>query len=64
VDFAGNPAAFGFHVVGTGDFNGDGTTDILLQNGGGTLAEWNMQNGAVNGVHFPGNPAVFGFKVA
>jgi len=29
-----------WHVVNTGDFNGDGRDDLLLRNDSGTLAEW------------------------
>jgi hypothetical protein len=29
-----------WHVVGTGDFNGDGITDILWRNADGTLTDW------------------------
>ena len=36
--------AAGFNVVGTGDYNGDGTSDILLQNGG-TVVDWIMKDG-------------------
>ena len=36
--------ATGFTVVGTGDYNGDGTSDVLLQNGG-TVVDWIMKNG-------------------
>jgi hypothetical protein len=36
--------AVGWQVVGTGDFTGNGTDGVLLQNGG-TVADWIMQNG-------------------
>jgi glycerophosphoryl diester phosphodiesterase len=36
--------AAGWRVVGTGDFTGTGTSDVLLQNGG-TIVDWIMQNG-------------------
>ena len=36
-----NPGA-NWKVVGTGDFNGDGHSDILLQNTNGTVAIWEM----------------------
>ena len=29
-----------WHVVGTGDFNGDGLDDILWQNDNGTVRDW------------------------
>jgi FG-GAP-like repeat len=39
-------APSGFKIVGTGDFNGDGTTDILFQNPTtGVVAEWEMKAG-------------------
>ena len=38
-----------WHVAGTGDFNGDGKTDILWQNSDGTPAIWEM-----NGTSFIG----------
>jgi hypothetical protein len=36
--------AAGWKVVGTGDYNGDGTSDILLQNGG-AVVDWIMKDG-------------------
>lgn len=44
--FAGNTANLntnigaGWHVAGTGDFNGDGSSDLLLQNDNGTVTDW------------------------
>jgi hypothetical protein len=29
-----------WHVVGTGDFNGDGLTDILWRNDDGSITDW------------------------
>ena len=40
----GNPGA-SWHVKGSGDFNGDGKSDILWQNDNGTPAIW-LMNGA------------------
>ena len=34
-------------VVGTGDFNGDGKSDILWRNTNGTVAIWEMNGGQV-----------------
>ena len=36
-----------WHVIGTGDFNGDHKTDILWRNDSGTLAEWTMDGAQV-----------------
>jgi hypothetical protein len=36
--------AAGWQVVGTGDFNGDGTSDVLVQSGG-TVVDWIIKNG-------------------
>ena len=30
----------GWHIAGTGDFNGDGFEDVLLRHDGGTVTEW------------------------
>ena len=47
--FSGNSPSFNtsfnssWHVVGTGDFNHDGRTDILWQNSDGTVTDWLAQ---------------------
>ena len=57
--FAGNDgnaftsAPISWHVVGTGDFNGDGRSDILWRNDSGQLSDW---LGQANG-GFVGNDA-------
>jgi hypothetical protein len=43
VDNGANAASFvgnDWHIVGTGDFNGDGRSDILWRNDSGALADW------------------------
>jgi hypothetical protein len=35
-----NPAGLDWHIVGTGDFNGDGRDDVLWRNDAGTIANW------------------------
>ena len=40
----------GWKFLGTGDFTGSGTDDILFQNTNGQVLYWNMQNGAYNGL--------------
>ena len=44
----GNPGP-SWHVIGTGDFNGDGKSDILWQNNNGTYAIWEMNGTSVIG---------------
>ena len=39
----------GWHVDGTGDFNGDGKSDVLWQNDNGTPAIWLMDGTNVIG---------------
>ena len=42
------PTTSGLNIAGTGDFNGDGKTDILLQNQNSTLAGiWGMNGTSV-----------------
>ena len=36
-------------MVGTGDYNGDGTSDILLENSTGNVIDWIMKNGQFSG---------------
>jgi hypothetical protein len=42
--FVGNVAKVNivtdWHIIGTGDFNGDGKVDVLLQNANGTVRDW------------------------
>ncbi|MBI3417814.1 MAG: VCBS repeat-containing protein [Verrucomicrobia bacterium] len=37
-----NVGDLGWHIVGTGDFDGDGNPDLLFQHSDGTLATWFM----------------------
>lgn len=39
----------GMRIVGNGDFNGDGCSDILLRDPNGALVEWFVQNGQFAG---------------
>jgi hypothetical protein len=50
---AENSASAGWHVVGTGDFNGDGRDDVLWRNDNGDVTDW---LGQTNG-GFVGNTA-------
>ena len=42
-----------WHIVETGDFNGDNKTDILWRNDNGQLAEWLMNNGLITSSFTP-----------
>ena len=37
---AGNSVGNDWHIVGTGDFNGDGRTDVLWRNDNGQVTDW------------------------
>jgi hypothetical protein len=59
-----NPGT-GWQLVGTGDFNRDGYTDLLFQNSStGDLYEWNLSGGTMvsGGFITPSNPGT-GWKV-
>ena len=45
---AWNVVPTSWHVVGTGDFNGDGKDDVLWRNDSGAFTEW-LANGSGNG---------------
>jgi hypothetical protein len=51
----GNPGP-SWHVIATGDFNGDGYSDILWQNDSGEVAIWEMNGTSVIGGGSLGNP--------
>jgi hypothetical protein len=41
-----NPGS-AWHAIGTGDYNGDGDSDILFQNNNGTPMIWTMNGASV-----------------
>jgi hypothetical protein len=44
--------------MGTGDFNGDGKSDILLQNTDGQTGIWEMNGFNITGSGNPQNPGI------
>jgi CARDB/FG-GAP-like repeat/RTX calcium-binding nonapeptide repeat (4 copies) len=54
----------GWHIQGTGDFNGDGTSDILWRNDNGQVALWEMSGGQLaNGVLVGTNQNTSGWHI-
>ena len=45
-----------WHVEGTGDFNDDGKSDIVLQNSNGSVAVWEMNGGQISQSGVVANP--------
>jgi serralysin len=45
-----------WHAIGTGDFNGDGHSDILLQNSSGEVDIWELNGASVIAAASVANP--------
>jgi autotransporter-associated beta strand protein len=59
-NIAGISPTSGWTFAGTGDFNGDGTGDILFKFSNGALLDWQMSNGTFSSQHIIGSvPAGF-----
>ena len=65
-DYAWNNASLSWHIVGTGDFNGDGHTDILWQNDSGEVTNWlgNANGGFTGNIANADNHVDAGWQVA
>ncbi len=50
---------FGVESPASSDLDGDGTSDILFQNGSGQVASWTMQSGAVTSAANLGNASIY-----
>jgi len=53
--FTQNPGP-SWHVEGVGDFNGDGNSDLVLQNNDGSIAIWTMTGYNISGGAVVGDP--------
>jgi hypothetical protein len=51
--------AAGYAVIGTGDYDGSGTDDVLLKNSGGNVIDWILRNGQYSTWNEVGNAASF-----
>jgi nucleoside phosphorylase len=64
-DFDNIPIAANWTIVGTGDFNGDGYSDILWRNANGDVAIWLMNGFTVSqGSDFTNVPVASGWTIA
>jgi hypothetical protein len=45
-----------WHLKGSGDFNGDGFSDVLWQNDDGSVAIWEINGTTITGAAVVGNP--------
>ena len=65
-NFAWNNASLSWHIVGTGDFNGDGHADILWQNDNGEVTDWlgNANGGFSGNIANADNHVDAGWQVA
>jgi hypothetical protein len=61
--FIGSNSDPNWHVVSTGDFNGDGRSDILFQHTDGQLYQWQMDGFSVTGAGFVGSNTDPGWQV-
>jgi hypothetical protein len=53
----------GWQAVGTGDFTGNGTDDVLWQNSSGAVVDWMMQNGKIQSANLLTNNVGAGWQV-
>jgi hypothetical protein len=55
----GNPEP-DWHIVGTGDFNHDGKSDVLWQNSSGAVSVWEMNGTSLSAAAILANPGPTG----